>query len=134
MSASRIRVLFVDGVINVALGGALLCFDVAADWFGVPPSDTLFYPTILGAVLFGIGLALFWECVRSDKQVIGLGVGGAIAINLSGGLMLTAWLLFGNLSLPLRGQVFLWGLAAVLVLISLVELAVYATHRRPQGA
>ncbi len=77
---------------------------------------------ILGAVLFGIGIALIWEGIRGDGQLVGLGLGGAIAINLSGGLALTGWLLFGDLSLPLRGQLFLWGLASILVLISLAEL------------
>jgi hypothetical protein len=127
---SRTRVLFIDGLINLLLGIALLCFEAVADWLGVPESDTLFYPTILGAVLFGIGIALMWECVRRDGHPVGLGLGGATAINLCGGLVLTAWLLFGDLTLPFRGRVFLWGLALILVLISLVELGVYATSRR----
>ena len=130
MTTSRNRVLFVDGLINLVLGIALLCFDLAADWFGVPLSDTGFYPTILGAVLFGIGIALVWECVRSKGSPVGLGLGGAVAINLCGGLVLTVWLLFGALDLPLRGLIFLWGLAAALVLISLVELVVYASRGR----
>lgn len=118
----RARLLFIDGFVNLLLGVALLCFDPVAGWLGVPASDTAFYPMILGAVLFGIGIALIWEGVRGDGQLVGLGLGGAIAINLSGGLALTGWLLFGDLSLPLRGQLFLWGLASILVLISLVEL------------
>ena len=35
------------------------------------------------------------------------GLGGAIAINLYGGLVLLWWLMFGNLSLPPRGFVLL---------------------------
>ncbi|KPK55048.1 MAG: hypothetical protein AMJ63_01220 [Myxococcales bacterium SG8_38_1] len=131
MTTARNRVLFVDGLINLALGVALLCFELVADWFGVPLTDTVFYPTILGAVLFGIGIALVWECVRSKSSLTGLGLGGAIAINLCGGSVLTAWLIFGGLELPLHGLIFLWGLAAVLVLISLIELVVYASGRRP---
>ena len=126
----RAQVLFIDGFVNLLLGVALLCFDLVADWLGVPASDTTFYPTILGAVLFGIGIALVWEGIRGDGQLVGLGLGGAIAINLSGGVVLTAWLLFGDLSLPLRGQLILSGLAAILVLISLVELSMRANQRR----
>ena len=122
----RNRVLLVDGVINLGLGVALLFFDALASSLGVPGSDTSFYPMILGGVLFGIGIALVWECLRGDEQVAGLGLGGAIAINLCGGLVLTAWLVFGDLALPMRGQVFLWSLAALLVLISLIELAAHA--------
>jgi len=126
------RLLFIDGFINLVLGIALLCFDPVAGWLGVPASDTLFYPTILGAVLFGIGIALFWEGIRGDTQPGGLGLAGAVAINLCGGLVLTAWLLFGDLILPFRGRVILWGLASILVLISLVELTMRAKHR-PDG-
>ena len=122
----RNRVLLVDGVINLGLGVALLFFDALASRLGVPASDTSFYPMILGGGLFGIGIALVWECLRGEEQVAGLGLGGAIAINLCGGLVLSAWLVFGDLALPMRGQVFLWCLAAVLVLISLVELGVHA--------
>ena len=122
----RARLLFIDGFVNLLLGVALLCFDPAAGWLGVPASDTTFYPMILGAVLFGIGIALIWEGIRGDGQLVGLGLGGAIAINLSGGLVLTGWLLFGDLSVPLRGQLFLWGLASILVLISLAELRMRA--------
>ncbi|MBT8470882.1 MAG: hypothetical protein HKN10_02610 [Myxococcales bacterium] len=124
----RSRVLFIDAFVNFLLGVALLCFDPVAGWLGVPASDTTFYPTILGAVLFGIGIALVWEGIRGDGQLVGLGLGGAIAINLCGGVVLTAWLLFGDLSLPLRGQLILWGLAAILVLISLAELSMRAKH------
>lgn len=124
MRSARTRVLFIDALANLLLGVALLLFPVVAGWFGIPESDTSFYPTILGGVLFGIGLALLWECVRRDGQLVGLGLGGAVAINLCGGLVLMAWLVVGELELPLRGQVILWGLALILVAISLVELIV----------
>jgi hypothetical protein len=58
---------------------------------------------------------------------VGLGLGGAVAINLCGGIVLFIWLISGALDLPLRGLVFLWALAIVLVGISTVELL---THRR----
>jgi hypothetical protein len=88
---------------------------------GMPMADPSFYPSILGGVLFGIGLALLIECYRQSNGFIGLGLGGAIAINLCGGLVLAIWLLSDSLYLPLRGQIFLWSLVLLLVGISLIE-------------
>jgi hypothetical protein len=120
------RVLLLDALINLLLGGALLAFRFVRAPLGIPESTQSFYPTILGGVLLGVGLALLWETFRREDQLIGLGLGGAVAINLSGGVVLTAWLLFGRLDLPLRGELLLWLLAGVLVVISLVELRVHA--------
>lgn len=119
----RSRVLLVDALINLVLGVALLEFELTAAWLGIPHSSSAFYPTILGAVLFGIGIALVWEAYRGESASAGLGIAGAIAINLSGGTVLTLWLLFGDLSLPLRGQAILWILALALFVVSGVELA-----------
>jgi hypothetical protein len=57
-------------------------------------------------------------------------LGGAIAINLCGGLVLTAWLIFGELSIPSGGRVFLWSLAVILVVVSSIELLVHVKGRR----
>ena len=124
--------LIVDAFINACLGILLLLFPHVQGFIGVPPSDSPFYPHILGAVFIGIAVALVLEAVRRDRsRHVGLGLTGAVAINLCGGLVLTGWLLFGNLSLPARGAVFLWGLAAVLVVISAIELILFTrgNHR-----
>lgn len=112
--------LTVDSVINLVLGVLLVAFPARiVSTLGVPAAELAFYPSILGGVLFGIGIALLIERHRGSS---GLGLAGAISINLCGGLVLAGWLLFGGLSLPLRGRVFLWGLVAVLVGISSFEL------------
>jgi hypothetical protein len=119
---NRSTLLKVDAAINLILGALLMAFPAKLiKALGVPMADPSFYPTILGGVLFGIGLALLIECYRKSKRVIGLGLGGAIAINLCGGLVLAAWLLSDKLTLPLRGQIFLWSLVVLLVGISLLE-------------
>ena len=111
--------LLIDACINLGLGILLVFFPEGVVLaLGVPFADSAFYPSILGAVLFGIGLALLLE--RSSGN--GLGLYGAVAINLSGGLVLALWLIFGGLKLPLRGAILLWGLAIVLVAISAVEI------------
>jgi hypothetical protein len=49
-----------------------------------------FYPNALGGVLSGIGIALLIEAFREPNGLVGLGLGGAIAINLCDGFTLAA--------------------------------------------
>ena len=127
MSSARPSPLLAwDAAINLVLGMLLVAFPAGVvRALGVPETEEVFYPSILGAVLFGIGIALAVEYrgVRSGRRVVGgLGLLGAVAINLCGGVVLAAWLLFGSLQLPMRGTVFLWGLVLVLVALSGAEL------------
>jgi hypothetical protein len=97
--------LVIDAIINCFLGIVLLLFsEYIVDFFGLPASDTKFYPTILGAILFGIGIVLTIEYKRKDK-FIGLGQGGAISINLIGGIVLFYWLISGNLKMLFQGTI-----------------------------
>ena len=48
-----------------------------------------------------------------------------MAINLCGGSVLAAWLIWGDLEIAVRGRVFLWSLVTVLVGVSCAELTVY---------
>ena len=122
--AHRNTLLMIDGVINLILGVVLLIFPSGLVAFlGVPPAQNAFYPNILGGVLLGIAVALFIESRSADDHVSGLGLLGAVSINLCGGLVLGAWLLLGELELPFRGSIFLWSLVVLLVGISSVELA-----------
>lgn len=88
----RLRLLEVDAILNLVLGIALLLVPrQTIDFFGLPPADTVFYVTVLGAVLLGIGIAL-WIERRDDEDWRGLGLAGAIAINvLGGGLSSSGW-------------------------------------------
>ena len=111
----------VDAAINVILGLLLVAFPrPLVDAIGVPASPSAYYPSILGGVLLGIGIALIIQIVHYP-QLDGLGLWGAVAINLCGGLVLAAWLLWGGLDIPVRGRAFLWALVAVLFGISLIE-------------
>jgi hypothetical protein len=124
-------VLLVDAAINLFLGLLLLIFsETLVEFLGVPATEQSFYPNILGGVLFGVGVALLIECFRSPNGLVGLGLGGAIAINLCGGLVLVFWLITGNLSIPIRGQIFLWTLAVILVAISSIELFMHLLSRK----
>jgi hypothetical protein len=112
-------------VVNVLLGILLLLFPAGVlDLLGLPQTSTYFYPSILGAVLLGIGVALFIEVRGAPKGVSGLGLAGAIAINILGGGALLVWLLAAQLDIPRRGHVVLWSVAIAVLAIGLVELFV----------
>ena len=67
-------------------------------------------------------IALLIERYKPRAGVVGLGLAGAIAINLSGGIVLALWLIFGDLAISTTGFVLLSTLALVLVSISAIEL------------
>lgn len=115
--------VFLDGVGNLLLGALLIFFPARlVALLGLPATDNLFYPSLFGAVLVGIGVALFLEASPKSTRKTGLGLGGAVAINLCFGIGLAAWLALGALSIPLRGHIVLWLLAAVLLALSTIEL------------
>jgi hypothetical protein len=120
--------LFVDSMINFLLGIILLAYsEPIIDFFGLPETTIRFYPTILGSVLIGIGIALMIE-YRRKGRFVGLGIGGAISINMTGGAVLLLWLIFGNLNIPVHGIIILWVLAFILIGISSLELMSYLKH------
>ncbi len=111
-----------DAAINLILDILLMAFPAKlVKVLGIPMADLSFYPAILGGVLFGIGLALLVECYRRTNRFIGLGLAGAVLINLCGGFVLAFWLLWGQLNLPVRGLIFLWTLVVLLIGLSLLE-------------
>ena len=122
---SKSRLLIMDAIINLVLGVILLLsipFGKGITQFlGVPDVGNGFYASILGAIFVGIAIALFQEEGRENKAAAGLGLTGAIAINLSGGIALAILLIFGDFAIPLRGQIFLWALTLVLILVSSLE-------------
>ena len=74
-----------------------------AEVLGVPKPNSNFYPMLLGAVILGIGIALLLERYGFSKNIRGLGLGGAIAINLCGAIVLLIWLMTTPLNIPLKG-------------------------------
>ena len=115
--------LLIDGVVNLILGILLLAFPLGvARLLGLPLAESNFYPTILGGVIFGIGIALILEAYGQIGGVRGLGLGGAIAINLCGAGVLAIWLVFEPPEIPLRGLVILWVVAIVVLGLGIAEL------------
>ena len=84
-------VLLIDAVVNLLLGLPLVFFPhQTAALLGLPDPGSLLYASLLGAVLVGIGLALIIECRGTRLPSSGLGLGGALSINLCGVAMLSA--------------------------------------------
>ena len=126
---NRRTLLTIDSIANLLLGVLLVWFPRGLiNSLGIPDAHPAFYPNILGAVLFGVGIALWVERSNDSHPGSGLGIGGAVAINICGGLMLGLWLIFGDLALPVRGTIVLWALVIFLVGFSSVELMVRNKH------
>jgi uncharacterized membrane protein HdeD (DUF308 family) len=114
--------LTVDSIINLILGGALLFLPRQTIlFFGLPPTTTYFYVTVLGAVLFGIGIALWLE-KRNDRQWRGLGLGGAIIINVLGAVIVLYWLVTDSFDLPFRGYAVLYSIVVIVFCTALLEI------------
>ena len=114
--------LLIDGIVNLILGILLLLFPFGmAEILGVPQPQSNFYPTLLGGVIFGIGIALLLEAYGQKCRIRGLGLGGAIAINFCGAGILVLWLIFEPLNLPLRGMITLWIVAIVVLGLGILE-------------
>ncbi|MEJ2544256.1 MAG: hypothetical protein P8Y99_09330 [Calditrichaceae bacterium] len=124
--------LSIDAFINLILGILLLAYSPPiVKLLGVPSAEDYFYPNILGAIFIGITIALLIEAFRKKPDgFIGLGLIGAICINMCGGIVLFLWLVFGDLNIPLKGYIFLWILDIILLIISSIELIINISHKK----
>ena len=116
--------LLADAVINLVLGVLLLTYPQSlVEALGLPAVRSSFFPSVLGGVLIGIGIALL---LARRGGANGLGLDGAIAINLCGAGVVVGWLLVSPDTIPARGRWTLWTVAVLVIGIGLVELR----HRR----
>jgi hypothetical protein len=110
--------------VNLVLGAIFLFLPVGlVEFLGLSPINTYFYASILGAVIFGLGFALFLELYGVQAHVRGLGLGGAVVVNLCGSGTLLVWLVAVPFDIPLRGKIVLWLVAILVLAIGLVEVA-----------
>ena len=87
----------------------------------------LFYVTGLGAVLLGIGIAL-WIERRNQDRWRGLGLAGAVIINVLGAGTVLVWLLLDPFDIPTRGYVVLWSVTIIVLGTGLLELTAILRH------
>ena len=120
---NRKSILLIDAIINFILAFLLGIFpkDIIS-FLGLPMVSNPFYASILGGVFFGIGIALLISRSAKNRNSDGLGLRGALAINISGGFVLALWLLFGALDVPAHGKIIMWALVVILIVLSAVEL------------
>ena len=115
--------LWIDAGLNFLLGLVLVSLPPALlRALGLPYPTTVLYPRIFGGVLIGIAVALALEALA--PALGGLGLGGAIAINLSGAVVLVGCLVSRQSQVSWRGKLVLWYVVAVLVVLSAAELLV----------
>jgi len=115
--------LTIDGIVNIILGILILLLPAGLDEFlGAPVSSNYFYSSILGGVILGIGIALLLECFGYEKKFRGLGLGGAIIINITGSGVLLFWLIFMDLQIPFRGLIILWFIGLSVFIIGIAEI------------
>jgi hypothetical protein len=126
----RSKLLLVDALINYLLGLLLLIFPAKVVCFlDIPYTENKFYPSVFGAVIIGVAIALTLEHFRKPSGMIGLGLGGAISLNMCGGIAVAGWLLFGDLHISIRGSIILWILVVILIAISTIEFMTYRRSR-----
>lgn len=126
------RLLLLDSAGNYVLGLPLLIEPKrAARILGLPDVGDGFYPRVLGGVLTGIATALALESGRREGGPVGLGAGGAIAVNALGGGAVAVWLAVGRpAAIPRRGRALLGLIAVGVVGLGAVE-ALDSRRRMP---
>ena len=118
------QLLWIDALIKFASGATLVVLPqllIAA--LGLPRTDQLFYPRLIGAFLIGTALALVIEGAGDASS--GLSLLGAVAINLCVASFLVLLLLFARPASTRRGRLTLWTFLLVLIALSLMQ-GVYA--------
>ena len=88
---------------------------------GLPGTGSRFWPRLLGALLVGLAIATFIEGWLPGSR--GMSLAGCIAINLVSAGTIAANLILGTPRLLGRGRFLLWFVVAILVSMSLVEVA-----------
>lgn len=116
------QILFIEFVLKLS-GGLVLTIAplTAAKVFGLPVANSGFWPRLLGAVLIGLAGAIW---LQSDvPNTDGIAAGGLLIINLVSAIVLMSLLVMDAASRTKRGTIALWALFAVLLGLSLAELA-----------
>lgn len=87
---------------------------------GLPRPETGFWPRLLGALLIGLAAATF---IEGTSRGHGLGMAGVVVINLCSAAMLGSLLALDKGPVSTRGRIIVWGVMAILIVISIVEIA-----------
>lgn len=113
-------ILWIDAIVHLFMGSQLTLRPRGfIRMLGLPPTDTTFYPRLLGAVLFGIGLSILIG-IRTETP-IWIGPGAEIVLALVGAGVLATLIASNRFAFTARGKVVSWFLVALLVLLAWLE-------------
>lgn len=116
------QLLWIEFLVKLASGATLVLVPrTLARVAGLPPAESSFWPRLLGGILIGIAVAALVE-VRF-KSSIGLGLAGAVSVNVATAATLGSLLILGQAGPSRRGRFALWLAAAGLLILALVEIA-----------
>lgn len=116
------QLLWLETILKLAGGFVLLAAPLAAiKVLGLPQSASGFWPRLLGAVLIGLGAAIFMEGAWEGSR--GLGLAGLIVINVLSAALIAAVALLGGGAATRRGTITLWSLVVLLLVLVLFEIA-----------
>jgi hypothetical protein len=118
-------ILLVNSAIYLILGLILLIYtpSIIVD-LGLPAAPHPFFSNLAGGVFMGISIAFIIEYLKKPGGIVGVGLGGAVAINLCVGTVLVFWLMAESLQIPLRGRIFLWIVTLYLISNSVIEIII----------
>jgi hypothetical protein len=115
------QLLWIETLLKLSGGVTLALFPfTTARLLGLPVSAAGLWPRLLGAVLIGLAGAAFIEGSTPGSR--GLGLAGAVLINLVSAAMLIVLLMLERAAATMRGRGALWALAIGLVILSLFEI------------
>jgi hypothetical protein len=106
--------LFAGLLLVLAPGGTLRVF-------GLPRTETGFWPRLLGAVLLGLAGATFLEGSAPGSH--GLGLAGCLIINASSVSVMATLLALDAGPQSARGRAAMWALVVLLTLLGILEIA-----------
>lgn len=127
---NRSQLLRIDGLLNLLFGAVLLLGPLGSlRWLGFPEARSYFYSSVLGGVLAGVGVAL----LLSVRRLSGLGLAGAVAINVGGALAVAGWLVAVPDQGSPVGRALLWIVALGVLSVAVVEVLTLR-RREPEKA
>ena len=120
------QLLWLETLLKGGIGLIMLLAPVAAAKIaGLPHGNTAFWPRLFGAALLGIAAAFAFEGytrLNTNISASGLGLGGAVIINLITILSLIGLILFKG-TRTRRGHLLLWSMSLLLTFLMLFEIA-----------
>lgn len=117
------QLLWIETLLKLSGGLVLVLAPLTAiKVLGLPAAETGFWPRLLGAVLIGLGAAVFLEG-RFGGLSRGLGIAGCLLVNMIAVTVIVSQLVLMKSPPTRRGPIILWLLVTLLLLLVAFEIA-----------